>query len=134
MPNKTKALEWLKFAQNDLDVASHLNEIYRPLPTNTICWLCQQSIEKAYKAILAYYDVKIPKIHDIRRIQQTTLGLEPGVSIDVKIADKITEFASEARYPDNIFDFTKEDAELGLKYAKQVLDQVKEALKLPQDD
>ena len=47
--------------------------------------------------------------------------------------DKITEFATESRYPDSVFDFTKEDAELGLKYAKKVIDQVREALKLPKD-
>ena len=129
---KSKALEWVAYAESDFGVASHLNEIYRPLPTNTICWLCQQSVEKAYKAILAYHDVKIPKTHNIWRIQQTTVGYESGVNIDVKIADKITEFATESRYPDNVFDFTMEDAKLGLKYSKQVLKQVRETLKLPQ--
>ena len=133
MHNKDKALEWIKFARNDMGIAAHLNETYRPLPTNTICWLCQQSIEKSYKAILAYYDEKIPKTHDIKRIQNSTTEYEPNVNIDSKIADKITEFAVESRYPDNVFDFTEEDVKLGLKYAQQILNQVIEALKLTQD-
>ena len=130
MPNRENALKWLKYAQHDMDIASHLNEIYRPYPTNTICLHSQQSVEKAYKAILAYHDVKIPKIHDIRKLQEETIKCEPNVSIDAKIADKITMFAVESRYPDRVFDFTEEDAKLGLKYAKQVLDKVEKALDL----
>ena len=131
MPNEAKALEWLKYAQNDADVAAHLSVAYRPLPTNTICWLCQQAVEKSYKAILAYHDERVPKTHNITRLQQATIVYESSVSIDEKIADKITEFATEARYPDNVFDFTDDDAEFGLIYAKKVLTQVRTALKLP---
>lgn len=128
--NKERALEWINFAANDLSVATHLNEVFRPLPENTICWLCQQSVEKSLKAILAYHDVKIKKIHDIGLILKDTAKLEPSVGLDDKIAAKITVFAVESRYPDNVFDFTKEDAELGLKYAERVLDQVKQALNI----
>jgi HEPN domain-containing protein len=133
MDSKTKALAWIKYSENDLGVALHLNETYRPLPENAICWHCQQSVEKSYKAILAYHDVKIPKTHEIRKLQRTTLQYEPTVSLDEKIADKITEFATESRYPDNVVDFTKEDAELGIKYAKQVLGQVKQALNITEE-
>lgn len=128
--NKERASEWLNYAENDLAVAIHLYNIYRPMPENTICWLTQQSIEKSYKAILAYHDVKIQKIHDIGLLQKDTIELEPSVSLDKKIAAKITIFAVESRYPDNVFEFTKEDAELGLKYAKRVLGQVKQVLKI----
>ena len=129
MHNKSKALDWIKYSERDRDIASHLMENYHPLPANIICWLCQQSVEKAYKAILAYYDEKIPKIHDIRLLQKLTSEHEPVVNIDVKIADKLTEFATESRYPDNVFDFTREDVDFGLKYAAQVLSKVKDVLK-----
>ena len=132
--NKEKAIEWIKFAKNDLAVAAHLNEVYRPLPENTVCWLCQQSVEKSFKAILAYHNTKIPKTHDIGLLLKSTTKLEPSVSLDGKIADKITVFVVESRYPDNVFDFTKEDAELGLKYAERVLDQVKKALNVTEEE
>ena len=128
--NKDKALAWIKYAENDLNVASHLNAIYRPLPENTICWLCQQSVEKSLKAILAYNNAKVPKTHDIGMLQNATIQYEPGITIDEKIADKMTVFAVESRYPDNVIDFAQEDAELGLKYAKIVLSQVKQALNI----
>jgi len=132
--NKEKALEWIKFAENDFAVATHLNETFRPLPENTICWLCQQSVEKSYKAILAYHNAKIKKIHDIGLLQKDTIKLEPEVSLDAKIADKITVFAVESRYPDNVFDFTKEDVELGLKYAERILSKVKQALNITENE
>jgi len=31
---KKRALEWPRFAKNDLAVATHLNEVFRPLPEN----------------------------------------------------------------------------------------------------
>jgi HEPN domain-containing protein len=126
--NKERASEWIKFAESDLSVAAHLNEIYRPLPENTICWLCQQSVEKSYKAILAFHNATIKKIHDIGLLQKETIELEPCLRLDDKIAAKLTVFAVESRYPDNVVDFTKEDAEFGLKYAKLVLSQAKQAL------
>jgi len=132
--NKERAIEWINFAKNDLAVALHLSEFYRPLPENTICWLCQQSVEKSLKAILACHDVKIKKTHDIGLILKDTTKLEPSVGLDDKIAAKITIFAVESRYPDNIFDFTKEDAKLGLKYAMRVLDQVKQALNITSEE
>jgi HEPN domain-containing protein len=128
--NKDKALAWIKYAINDLSVATHLNETYHPLPENTICWHCQQSVEKSLKSILVYNDVKVPKTHDIRMLLQTTVQYEPSITLDEKVADRITAFAVESRYPDNALDITKEDAELGLKYAKRVLDQVKQALNI----
>ena len=131
---KERALEWLRYAKNDLEVSTHLNEVFRPLPENTICWLCQQSVEKSLKAILAYHNAKIKKIHDIELILKDTGKLEPSVTLDDKIAAKITIFAVESRYPDNVFDFTKEDAELGLKYAERVLGQVKQALKITDEE
>ena len=133
MRNITKALEWVAYAESDLGVATHLNEHYWPLPANIICWLCQQSVEKAYKALLAYHDAKIIKTHDIRRIQKLTQEYEPGVSIDVVIADKLTEFATESRYPDNVFDFTNDDAAFGIKYATRVLEMVNGVIVRPPD-
>ena len=125
MSSNTKALEWIEYPERDYGVARHLHETYRPLPTQIICWHCQQSVEKSYKAILAYHNSKIPKTHDIDVLQRLTLEYEPNIKLDVSIADKISGFAAESRYPDNTFNFTNEDAEFGLKHAKQVLDKLR---------
>ena len=132
MADIIKAKEWIKYAERDYDIALHLSKTFHPLPTENICYSCQQSVEKS-KAILAYSEADIPKIHDIIALDDLCQAHIGKSLIDVKIAGTITRFATKSRYPDNDIDFTKEDADLGLKTAKQVLGQVKEALQLPQD-
>ena len=55
------------------------------------------------------------------------------IAMDVSVTRALTRFATTSRYPDDAYDFIKEDAELGLKYAKKILDDVKEAIKLSHD-
>ena len=86
-------------------------------------------MEKSLKAVLAYNAADIPKAHDIILLLELCQQYTKEVSLDYKAAGAITRFATMSRYPDNVMDFTKEDAELGLKYAKQVLDMVKRVLK-----
>jgi len=40
----------------------------------------------------------------------------------------LTRFATKSRYPDDVYDFTDNDAELDLKYSAQVLSQAKAVL------
>ena len=133
MPNISYAKEWIKFAERDYAIALHLSKTFHPLPTENICYSCQQSVEKSLKTILAYNEVDIPKIHDIIALDDLCQNHKGKTLLDAKIAGIITRFATKFRYLDNVFDLTKEDAELGLKYAKIVLDQVKEILSLPQN-
>ena len=133
MSKATDASSWIEFAETEISAATHLFNTHHPMPTNIVCYLSQQSIEKALKAILVENNDEFPKVHDIRKILDKTRIYEPSIDIDGKAADKITLFAIESRYPDNILDFTKEDAELGLKYAKEILDKVKTALNITQE-
>ena len=133
MASIINAKEWMKYAERDYAVALHLSKTFHPLPTENICYNCQQSVEKSLKAILAYNEADIPKIHDIIALDDLCQAHIGKALIDVKIAGTMTRFATKSRYPYNDIDFTKEDADLALKTAKQVLDQVKEALQPPQE-
>ena len=66
------ALEWLRFAEGDLRAAETLTDAgHSP---ELICYLCQQSAEKAYKAYLAWLgDDRIPFTHDIEKLRQRSL-------------------------------------------------------------
>ena len=125
------AKEWINISERDYGVALHLYQTYKPMPTENICYGCQQSVEKSLKAVLAYNNDTIPKTHDISRLSALCQAHTDELKIDPKIARILTSFATESRYPDSI-DFTKEDAELGLKYAEQILNKVKDVLKLLQ--
>jgi len=56
--------EWIKFSDRDLETANYLYENMRPMPFEIICYLCQQSAEKALKAFWIYSEIK-PEKHMI---------------------------------------------------------------------
>ena len=70
MPDLEFAKEWIVIAERDYAVSLFLNENFRPLPIENICYGCQQSVEKSLKAVLAYNEAKIPYTHDIELLQQ----------------------------------------------------------------
>ena len=45
---KAETLEWLEYSKRDFDSATFLKNM-KPLPCEIICYLCQQSAEKALK-------------------------------------------------------------------------------------
>jgi len=44
--------QWIDYAAQDLGVARHLFENYHPKPLEIVCYHCQQSAEKAIKAVI----------------------------------------------------------------------------------
>jgi HEPN domain-containing protein len=123
-----EAKTWINLAERDYAVASHLNETFLPLPVEIICFHCQQAVEKALKAILAYYEDSIPKIHDISVLLQLCKAHTDEIHIDEKISETVTNFAVMTRYTEDRRDFTEDTAEFALKQAKQALEMVKQAL------
>jgi len=63
MPNFKYANEWLSFAWKNLETAKLL--IREKHFTDSIAIEIHQVIEKSFKAILAFYGIKIPKTHSL---------------------------------------------------------------------
>ena len=55
---------WLRYAREDLDGAETLLAQRVVVPRH-ICWLAQQSVEKALKAILVFLTLDFPRRHDL---------------------------------------------------------------------
>ena len=119
---------WVNFAQRDYDVAVHLSKTFHPMPVENICYGCQQAIEKALKAALIYFTDDYPKTHDIGSLYRLCKEYTTKIELTPSIARIITRFATKSRYPDDVNDFTEADTILGLKYARQILEQVREVL------
>ena len=59
--------EWLRKADNDLlNVENNLNS--ERVPTDTVCFHCQQCAEKYLKAYLVYRKIEFPNIHNLLRL------------------------------------------------------------------
>jgi len=56
--------KWILKAQSDLKTAK--DEILMKDPaTDTICFHCQQSVEKYLKAFLTFYKIRVGKTHNL---------------------------------------------------------------------
>jgi HEPN domain-containing protein len=124
------ANEWMKFAEADLDAAHLLKAHHRP-HIEIICFHCQQAAEKALKAILAYNEDEIPKIHDLVQILDSCEAHCPGIkSSFLKQANHLSPLAIVGRYPSEI-ETTEEDMNRAIETAENILSAVKRMWQQP---
>jgi hypothetical protein len=89
---------WLIRARNDLAnaefTAAHRNDLL-----DTAVYHCQQTAEKALKAFLTSAGLSIPKTHDLGKLVQLATACHIQFAQLQAIADALTPFATEFRYP-----------------------------------
>jgi HEPN domain-containing protein len=88
---------WLRYALEDLEAGEALLNQQTVVPRH-ICWLAQQSAEKALKAALIFLQVDFPRRHDLDALRNL---LPAGWKIKEEQPDlaTLTEWSVEARYP-----------------------------------
>lgn len=114
--------EWLAISETDLGVARYLYENYHPKPIEIICYHCQQSAEKAIKAIIIANGAPggMPKLHDLSFLLNQIKNM---MDIDDKFyeyADTLTPYGVSARYPNELF-LEDRHAATALAYASEIL-------------
>jgi len=132
--NRKEAMRWLKTAKSDLESAGilHLSRKY-----STCCFLCQQAVEKAFKAIHFLHD-RDGWGHSI------FLLLEDMESFDLDSFNKLKKFSQVAleldrlyiptRYPNGLPDlipdeaYSCEDAEDSLEKAHDIIEAIAEII------
>lgn len=118
--------EWLNRASSNFNLGKNL---IKGVNLEDLCFNFQQSVEKALKAVLVKYGIKIPRTHSISEL----ISLIKLIPIDVpeeieKNAPSLNIYAVETRYPDNYFLVDKEDFEEALLIAQKVYNWVNEIL------
>lgn len=122
---KNIAVEWLKASYTDLVVAEKI--LGDDFVTNVTAFHCQQSVEKSFKGILAFYNEKIPKQHDLLVLKDKIKYYLPITEED--ILENLNELYIESRYP---VDFgllpdgkpSLDDARRFYDFAAEIFDQV----------
>ena len=114
--------QWLDYAAQDLGVARHLFENYHPKPLEIVCYHCQQSAEKAIKAVIVslHWPTGIPKSHDLSFLLNQ---IHNYISIPDAIgdaADALTPFGTLTRYP-NELTVEEHHAKQAIAFAEQIL-------------
>lgn len=118
----SEARRWLRFAREDLDVAQRLLATDET-PSRHVCFLSQQSAEKALKAALVLERTDFPYRHDLDALRNL---LPDTWSVRRKHPDlaQLTEWAVEARYPGDWQEATAADGEQAVTQAQGVYDSI----------
>ena len=92
--------QWLVKANEDLLVVDKLTE-FEIIATSSVCFHCQQAVEKFLKAFLISNGIEIKKSHNIEYLLSECEDIDPDFStIDPK---ELSDFGVDARYPGDMY-------------------------------
>lgn len=114
---------WLAKASTDLRSA-HADLAVTPAILGDALFHCQQAVEKALKAWLAWHDVPFRKTHDLGDLGTHCVTLDASLEPLLRQAATLTEYAWQYRYPGDVPEPTDAEATEGLALAKQVVDAI----------
>lgn len=110
---------WLAKAQSDLATAKLLIQgAERHLDTGS--YHCQQAVEKAIKAWLTAHEIVFAKTHSLEILVNLCLPSSPEFQRFLPHAFQLTPFATEFRYPGDVFEPSPEEAANALSLAQDI--------------
>jgi HEPN domain-containing protein len=117
---KEKIEKWILKAENDLKIAK--DEILTENPaTDAICFHAQQCVEKYLKAYLSFIDKPFGKTHDIALLIELCIEDNKEFnSLYDMMANKLTRYAVEIRYPDDFYFPSLEEAKEAIEICEKV--------------
>jgi HEPN domain-containing protein len=90
--------QWRAKARSDWTAVEILMASER-CPAETVCFHCQQFVEKLLKAFLTSHGIETPKTHDLRRLIQLAEPFALELSLLSDASDTLTIHGVETRYP-----------------------------------
>ena len=111
--------KWIKKAEKDLLTAER-ELSFEDTITDTVCFHCQQTVEKYLKAFLVYHQIYFPKTHRIMDLLELCATKDSSFKDELEDADNLTDYAVEIRYPDVWLEPEIEDAKEAFEIAKKV--------------
>ena len=120
--NVVEAKRWLTYAHSDFNAARTLLQNPDHYPRQ-VCFLAQQSAEKALKAILVYLEIEFSFTHDLDRLRDLIPESWQLKSKYPDLAD-LAIWAIESRYPGDMPEVGEMDAEQALKTAEALYETI----------
>ena len=111
---------WLSKAELDLKAAAH--EMSAPAEGlwGDVMFHSQQAAEKALKAFLSWHDVPFRKTHNLEELGQQCVALDSTLGPVADQAAPLSEYAWKFRYPGEIDEPDRGEAEEALAAARKV--------------
>jgi HEPN domain-containing protein len=108
---------WIEKAENDFRNAEYVMRMERDCPYDTVCYHCQQCVEKYLKALLIYRSVDFPRTHDIIVLFNMLKNTDSS-KLDIGIIQPLNRYSIEARYPGHWDPIGREEAENAITAAR----------------
>src|SRR5438045_9589706 len=126
---KAATREWVDRAEADFAAALLLRRSRKKHSRDIVCFHLQQCVEKYLKARLEDDGIDFPKVHDLERLLDLVVTVEPLWESLRPAMASITGYAVEARYPCS--NVTPVDARTVLNATKRIRERIRERLGLP---
>jgi HEPN domain-containing protein len=117
---------WIKKAENDLlNVKNNLSSI--EIPADTVCFHCQQAVEKLLKAVFILLNIKIERTHDLEVLINQIIEKDNDFQKIREWCYQLDGYSVETRYPQGLeifepsVDEAKEAFEIALKIRDFIL-------------
>jgi HEPN domain-containing protein len=122
---KAETREWISKAEGDYnDVLRGIRARKNP-NYDSVCFHAEQCIEKYLKARLIEAGLSFPKTHDLAKILDLAVPLEPVWETWREYMNLLTSFAVEYRYPGE--SATKDDANRAYHFCRKIRDAMRES-------
>lgn len=126
---------WLIKALNDYKTAEKLLNLPKEeIITDTLCFHCQQAVEKLLKAFLVSHNVEFEKKHTLEYLIKLCSKLDSEFEILYGITKKLSYYAIEVRYADEFYIPTVEEAREAFESATEVKKFVFKKLNIPEEE
>jgi HEPN domain-containing protein len=96
---------------------------------DTAVYHCQQAAEKAMKAFLTARDMVFEKTHNLVALLALCTPLEHGFEQWEEVAEMLTPYATEFRYPGTLLEPEKSEAEQALAAAEAFVEFIGQLLR-----
>ncbi len=127
---KKKALhhQWFDRARSNLERA-RMDKFSRHILYEDMCFDCQQSVEKALKALMVSRNIQFEWTHQIGVLIKALEDNQIGVPDNIKKSASLSVYAVRTRYPGDEEPVSKDEFQEALNIADSVFNWVEEKLK-----
>ena len=115
--------QWLARAHSDWQTVEVLLSDPRS-PAETICYHCQQHVEKLLKALLTRLGIEAPRTHELRRLIDLASPHAPALEALSDASDLLSFHAVASRYPDDWREVPRAEAVEMVALARAFRDQL----------
>lgn len=89
-------------AESDIkNIENNLRYPDEEIPIDTVCFHCQQAVEKYLKAYLVEKEISFPHTHNLGSLVYLAEKSDPSFNEIKEQAEMLSPFAVEIRYPDS---------------------------------